>query len=123
MIESNRILGALSAADLEVLKPHLRPVKLEHQRNLYDTGDPVPVVCFPLTCLVSLVVPLSTGQSVEAAMLGREGIVGAGAALGGKISLNRAIIQLPGNAFRVQGQGLGDGSISEPRFDRHARSS
>jgi CRP-like cAMP-binding protein len=106
MIGSNRILGALSAADLEVLKPHLRPVKLEHQRILFDTGEPVPIVYFPLTCVVSLVVPLSTGQSVEAAMVGRDGVVGAGAALDGKISLNRAIIQLPGNALECNAKAL-----------------
>lgn len=99
MSESNRILGAMSAADLAALKPHLRPVRLEHQRILFDTGDRVLLVYFPLTCVVSLVVPLSTGQSVEAAMVGRDGVVGAGAALDGKISLNRAVIQLPGNAL------------------------
>jgi CRP-like cAMP-binding protein len=99
MFKSNRILGAMSAANLEALKPHLRPVKLEHQRILFDVGDPVPVVYFPLTCVVSLVVPLSSGQSVETAMVGRDGVVGAGAALDGKISLNRAIIQLPGDAL------------------------
>jgi CRP-like cAMP-binding protein len=89
----------MSAVDLEVLKPHLRLVELQHQTVLFDMGDRVPLVYFPVTCVVSLVVPLSTGWSVEAAMVGRDGVIGAGAALDGKISLNRAVIQLSGNAY------------------------
>ena len=45
---------------------------------------------------MSLVVTLSTGEMIEAAMVGRDGVVGASAALDGKISLSRGIIQLSG---------------------------
>lgn len=106
MIESNRILRAMSPADLQALKPHLQAIKLEHHRVLFDQGDPVPKVYFPLTCVVSLVVTLSTGQMVEAAMVGRDGVVGAGAALDGKISLNRAIVQLAGDALECKARAL-----------------
>lgn len=36
---------------------------------------------------------------IEAAMVGRDGVVGAAAALDGRKSLSRAIVQLPGKAF------------------------
>ena len=100
----NRILDAMSAADFEVLKPHLRPVRLDHQRILYDAGDDVAMVYFPLTCVISLVVPLSTGQNVETAMVGRDGVVGASSALDGKLSLNRAVVQLAGDAVECRVQ-------------------
>lgn len=99
MFKSNGLLGALSGADFEVLRPHLRLVNLEHQRILFNPGDPVSQVYFPTTCVISLVVTLSTGQTVEAAMVGRDGVVGAAAALDGKMSLNRAIVQLSGDAI------------------------
>lgn len=92
----------MSAEDRQRLRPHLRPVKLDHQRILFDTGDHVSIAYFPLTCVVSLVVTLSTGQTVEAAMVGRDGVVGAGAALDGKIALNRAIVQLGGDAIECK---------------------
>ena len=99
MTHQNLLLGSLSAADLTRLKPHLRAVTLEHKRVLYETGELVTRVYFPTTSVISLVVDLSTGELVEAAMVGRDGVVGAGHALDGKMSLNRAIVQLDGDAF------------------------
>jgi CRP-like cAMP-binding protein len=46
-----------------------------------------------------LVVGLASGQWVEAAMIGRDGVVGAAAAIGSKRAINRAIVQLVGKAF------------------------
>jgi CRP-like cAMP-binding protein len=46
-----------------------------------------------------MVVGLSNGQTIEAAMVGQDGVVGAGAALDSKIAVTRAIVQLPGDAW------------------------
>jgi CRP-like cAMP-binding protein len=43
-----------------------------------------------------LVVELSGGQGIEAAMIGRDSMLGATAAPDGQVSLNKAIVQLPG---------------------------
>jgi len=102
------LLGSLAAADLDALRPHLRPVSLAHKRILYDTGDTIQHVYFPVTSVVSLVLDLSTGELVEAAMVGRDGVVAAGSALDGKISLNRAIVQLAGDAFECNADALSD---------------
>jgi CRP-like cAMP-binding protein len=102
------LLGSLSAADLATLKPHLRSITLQHKRIIYDTGDEVQRVYFPTTSVVSLVVDLATGELVEAAMVGRDGVVGAGSALDGKISLNRAIVQLAGEALECSANALAD---------------
>jgi CRP-like cAMP-binding protein len=50
-------------------------------------------VYFPHTGIVSIVVGLSSGQFVEAGMLGRNGVVGAGAALDGQVAINTAFVQ------------------------------
>src|SRR5204863_1569376 len=52
--------------------------------------------------IISLVVTLSTGEMIEAAMVGKDGIVGASAALDGKVSLSRAIVQIPGDALTCE---------------------
>jgi hypothetical protein len=49
-------------------------------------------------CGVSLV-GLSSGEIVEAAMVGKDGVVGASAAIGGNIPGNRGIVQLAGTAM------------------------
>jgi CRP-like cAMP-binding protein len=96
---ANLLLCALSATDAAAIRPHLRSVNLEHQKILFDAGDFIDVVYFPTSAIISLVVALSTGEMIEAAMVGRDGVVGASSALDGKIALSRAIVQLAGAGF------------------------
>jgi CRP-like cAMP-binding protein len=99
MPNSNAILASLSLSDTEALRPHLRSVHLESKRILFDIGDIIDSVYFPAGAVVSLVVALSNGQTVEGAMVGKDGVVGVAAALDSKIALTQAIVQLPGDAF------------------------
>jgi hypothetical protein len=43
------------------------------------------------------VVELAGGEAIEAAMVGRDSMLGATSALDGEVSLNESIIQLPGS--------------------------
>jgi CRP-like cAMP-binding protein len=99
MPNSNAILTSLSPGDAAALKPHLRSVYLESKRILFDIGDIIDSVYFPAGAVVSLVVGLSTGEMVEGAMVGKDGVVGAAAALDSKVALTQAIAQLAGDAF------------------------
>ena len=64
---------------------------------------------------MSLVVTLSTGEMVEAAMVGKDGVVGASAALDGKISLSRGIIQLGGEIVVCDIDALEIGRPAKPK--------
>ena len=77
----------------DLIFPHLRPVVLPLEAIVYKAEEPIERVYFPHAGIVSLIVGLRTGEFVEAGMLGRNGVVGAGAALDGPIALNTAIIQ------------------------------
>ena len=99
MFESNAILSSMSAGDSAALRPHLRAVHLDQKHVLYEVGDTISSVYFPLSAVISLVVTLSTGETTEAAMVGKDGCVGAASALDGKIALSRAIVQLAGEAM------------------------
>lgn len=92
----NHLLASLSAADRSALQPHLKFVDLPQETVLFEVGECVERVCFPHSGIVSLVVGLASGEMVEAAMVGRESIVGAAAALNGRTSLNKAIVQIGG---------------------------
>jgi hypothetical protein len=54
---------------------------------------------FPNDAVVSLVIPLATGEIVETAMTGRDGVIGAGASLNGSVSFNRAVVQIAGQSL------------------------
>jgi CRP-like cAMP-binding protein len=98
---SNRVLAALAAADLDQLLPHLRSIELPQEMILFEAADTITRVFFPHSGVVSLVVELASGEMIEAAMIGREGVVGGLSALDTKIAISRAIVQIAGAASVV----------------------
>src|SRR4051794_5887115 len=73
----NLLLSSLSASDAAAIAPHLKPYRFNASKVLYSAGDSVDVVYFPHDAVISLVVTLKSGQTIEAAMVGRDGMVGA----------------------------------------------
>ena len=98
---SNHLLQSLTATEFEMLRPHLEPVELVREAVLVEAGAPLRHVFLPHSGVISLVVSLSEGQTVEVAMVGRDGVFGATAALDGGISLTDAVVMLPGTASIV----------------------
>jgi CRP-like cAMP-binding protein len=94
----NGFLASLSADDLEAIRPHLRIVELAPERSLIELGKAIMQVYLPHSGGVSLVVELAAGERVEVAMIGRDSIVGASAALGIPVAVTNAIVLLPGTA-------------------------
>jgi CRP-like cAMP-binding protein len=92
----NLLLSLLPASDLKLLAPHLKPAYFEQHHVLFEADERIGYVYFPTGAVVSLVVTLSTGEIIEAAMVGVDGVLGASAALDGKTSLSRGIVQLAG---------------------------
>jgi len=58
----NLLLSSLSAADLKLLEPHLRPLELQQHKILFEAAESVSAVYFPYDAIISLVVTLSTGK-------------------------------------------------------------
>src|SRR5262245_53462459 len=99
--QSNRFLAALPAHDFGLLAPHLRPVSLEHGAALYEAGRDIEHVYFPQSGMISLVVVMRNGATVETATVGRGGAVGTAAGLGSRSAFGRAVVQLPGMAASI----------------------
>ena len=93
---SNQVLTSLAPADIAELQPHLRFVELPQETVLFEAGEAISQVIFPHAGIISLVVNLRSGEMIEAAMIGREGVVGGLAALDSKISVSRAVVQVAG---------------------------
>jgi CRP-like cAMP-binding protein len=94
----NNLLAALSPSDFGLVQSHLKLIELRHEAVLFATGATVKDIYFPHSGIISLVVPLSGGQMIEAAMIGHDSVVAASSALDGRISLNKGIVQAPGIA-------------------------
>jgi CRP-like cAMP-binding protein len=97
----NGFLQSLTHGDFELFRPHLRDVKLEHSKVLFDVGGKIPSLYFPHSGVISLVVVLSDGDLIEAGGIGRDGVAGTAAALDDAVALNRAIVQVEGAASVV----------------------
>ena len=94
----NRFLASLDSNDLDLLLPQLKPFELVHEDLLFAAGERVNWVYLPHSGAISLVVGLADGQLIEAAMVGRDSLVGGSAALDGRVALNRGIVQVEGDA-------------------------
>ena len=75
----NHFLSSLPPTDADLLRSHLRPMNVPQGTFIYKAEDSIGQVYFPQTGVISLIVGLTSGQFVEAGMLGRNGVIGAGA--------------------------------------------
>lgn len=72
----NKILRALPQHEFSRLVQHLERVHLEKGEVVYRVGDTIRYAYFPLNGLLSLVSITETGESIELAMVGNEGMAG-----------------------------------------------
>ena len=112
----NLLLSLLPPSDLKYLEPHLKPAHFEQHHVLFEADEQIHHVYFPTSAVVSLVTSLSTGEMIEVAMTGRDGVVGASAALDGKMSLSRGIIQLGGEIIVCDLEALKSAALQSPRL-------
>jgi CRP-like cAMP-binding protein len=97
----NRIIAALPDGDGDSLREGMTEVELAIKTVLFEPGERIDSVYFPLDGVISLVTPLEDGAIVEVATVGNEGIVGVPIQLGGSLAV-RAISQVAGRALRIE---------------------
>lgn len=73
---------------------------------LYESGDKMRHVFFPIDSIVSLLYVMENGASAEISVVGNEGLVGISLFMGGESTSSRAVVQSGGTAYRVPGQRL-----------------
>jgi CRP-like cAMP-binding protein len=98
----NRLLQMLGAADFDLLRPHLATVEMVRESVLGEAGAAVKHVYFPHGGSVSITLGLSEGQTIEIAMLGRDSVLGGGAALADGIAPADAVVLFPGTASMLE---------------------
>ncbi len=88
----NRLLQRLTAGDLSRLRPQLKQISLERGAALHEAGGPVEVVYFPTSGLVSFLAVMRTGEAIETAVIGREGVVGGSIGSEGSLSFGQSMV-------------------------------
>jgi CRP-like cAMP-binding protein len=98
----NKLLLAIPDQEFRKIRSRLQFIELPHHLTLHQPHQIVRFAHFPNAGLISLVVELKDGRSVEAGLLGNEGASGMPAVLGLGRSPLREIVQIAGDAFRVR---------------------
>jgi CRP-like cAMP-binding protein len=94
----NQLLASLPASEFELIRPDIRTAVLTLGDVLVEAGAELPLVYFPHGGVISSVINLTDGETIEVGMFGRDGVFGAAAALNGGVSPTAAIVQYPGAA-------------------------
>ncbi|MGC1272217.1 MAG: Crp/Fnr family transcriptional regulator, partial [Planctomycetaceae bacterium] len=95
------LLTLLPAPDFRRLTEAAEQVRLPLRTVVGEPGEPIRHVHFPLTCVISTVVPMQDGAAVEAATVGNEGMSGIDLLVGGRASLYRTMQQVEGESLRI----------------------
>jgi CRP-like cAMP-binding protein len=104
-LSENRLLATLPVEEYERLVPHLETVLLDLGQILFHPDEELQYVHFPTKSVISLLTDLEDGAGMEVGLVGREGIVGISAFLGGS-ETKVATVQREGAALTLRADKL-----------------
>jgi CRP-like cAMP-binding protein len=111
-LTKNLLLSVLPDAEWKRWLPQLERVDMPLGQVLYESGDTLKYMYFPLTSIVSLLYVMENGASAEIAVVGNEGLVGVSLFMGGESTPSRAVVQSAGSGCRLKA------NIMKDEFDK-----
>ncbi|WP_338758731.1 Crp/Fnr family transcriptional regulator [Massilia sp. METH4] len=97
----NRLLASLPEEDLAQIEALCETVEAEVGEVLYEPGQAIAWIYFPIDALVSLLAVAEGRMTLEVGSVGREGMIGASVALGHRQAQVRAVVQRAGTVLRM----------------------
>jgi CRP-like cAMP-binding protein len=113
-LSENALLARLPGEDRDAVERAGKLVPLNQGQVLFEPADEIAAVYFPFSGAVSLVVVMGDGSAVEALMVGREGATDTLSYAVPHRAAARAVVQLPGEAFRVDAARLRELARNRP---------
>ncbi len=102
----NRLLAALPPEQWDAWKSKLELVDMKLGQVVYEAGDTLGWMYFPITAIVSLLYVMENGSSAEIAVVGNEGLVGVSLFMGGESTSSRAVVQSAGSGCRLRANAM-----------------
>jgi CRP-like cAMP-binding protein len=102
----NRLLAALSPADLALLQPHFQSVAMPLLKDLERPNRQIEAVYFLDNGIASVVAVQPDETRIEVGLIGREGVSGLAVVLGGDQSPHATYIQVAGEGQRITAENL-----------------
>src|SRR3712207_4947313 len=101
-LRANVLLAALPEDERRAVAAVAERVDFDTRTVIYESGQPLDRVVFPIDVVCSLLSAIEEDRSIEIGTVGREGFVGVAVLLqGGYTSEHRAIAQVGGEALQL----------------------
>ena len=105
-LRRNAILRRLPDGEFQRVRSRVEVIDAEIGQQLYQPGEPITEVYFPLTSVYSLVALADGRILIEVATIGHEGMVGLPLFLGATSSPHASNCQIPGQSARLTADGM-----------------
>ena len=100
----NLLLAALQPIEFTRLLPFLELVEMPVGYVIYESGQTLDHVYFPINAVIALLHVMKNGSVAESAVVGNEGLVGISLLMGGGSTPSRAVVQIMGYGFRLSAE-------------------
>jgi CRP-like cAMP-binding protein len=105
-MSGNGLIDSAGPDEHQRLRYQFKVVSLQPRQTLYAPGDTINYAYFPVSAVVTATATTGDGATAETAMIGRDGVVGLGAATRQDIARNWTRVLLPGAALRLDAYAL-----------------
>jgi DNA invertase Pin-like site-specific DNA recombinase len=100
-LRRNRLLNGLADGDFTRLRANFKNVRLTVGAVLHPVGVPIKHVYFPESGMVSMLTVMKSGELIETAIVGREGVIGGWVAIDGRNANTQSTVQIGGSAWQI----------------------
>lgn len=111
----NELLNQLPESEFSQLLPFFQLVSLTAGDTLYETGQKINSIYFPINALISISTVFPDGNSIDTATTGQEGLIGI-KALTLELSIHRIYVSSSGFAYRLNTADLNDDLFNSLAF-------
>ena len=112
--DGNAILGHLSDADRDLLRPHLEWLDLPVRHRLAEAGRPIDAVYFLEAGVASITTSVRHETPIEIGIVGREGVVNLPVVVGIDRSPSETYMQIHGAGLRIGIERLREAMAQSP---------
>lgn len=100
-LEANAILRHTRGAEVAAILGGAELVEMPARHVIYNSGETINDVFFPLDCVLSVVTQMEGGEAIEVGTVGREGMSGIPLLMGGTTTANDCYCQVPGRSIKI----------------------